>query len=169
MRKLLAKTLPISLFIISIGLYILGLINPILGTSMFLGLKKQSVYLFDSVEYFYEEGELFIGTLLLIFTFIFPILKYIVVLLKIIGTKFRGSTAIDIFIEIINKWAMLDVFVVALIIINMKMDSIIIVTKLKIGTTYFAASIVLLMICSLYLKFEKRIFPLSNTSKVSDS
>ena len=56
----------------------------------------------------------------------------------------RVSTAL----EIINKWAMLDVFVVAVLILNMKFDSVIIISKLEHGTTLFAISIVLMMICS---------------------
>ncbi|MGB0862879.1 MAG: paraquat-inducible protein A [Saprospiraceae bacterium] len=156
MKKISPKILPITLFTLSIGCFVLGLINPILHSSMFLGLKTQDIYLFGSVEYFYEEGEWFIGSILLIFTFIFPILKYIVVFSKIIEKNFKGSRLLDVFIEIINKWAMLDVFVVALIIINMKMSSIIIVSKLQIGTTYFAASVILLMTCSLYLKYQTK-------------
>lgn len=156
MKKISPKILPMSLFILSIGCFVLGLANPILRSSMFLGLKVQDIYLFGSVEYFFAEGEWFIGSILLIFTFIFPILKYIIVFSKIIGKNFEGSRLLDIFIEIISKWAMLDVFVVALIIINMKMGSIIIVSKLQSGTGYFAASIILLIICSTYLKFQTK-------------
>ena len=51
-------------------------------------------------------------------------------------------------LEIINKWSMLDVFVVAVLILNMKFDSSIIVSKLESGTTLFALSVVLLMTSS---------------------
>lgn len=43
---------------------------------------------------------------------------------------------------------MLDVFVVAVLILNMKFDSSIIVSKLEAGTTLFAVSVVLLMTSS---------------------
>ena len=46
----------------------------------------------------------------------------------------------------------LDVFIVALIILNMKFDSLFINTQLKIGTTYFAISLVLMMISSFILR-----------------
>lgn len=156
MKKHLPKILPIILFIISIYCFVMGLIHPILRSSMFLGLSKSDIYLFGSVEYFYGEGEWFIGTIILVFTFIFPILKYFILFFKIIDIQMHKTHRfIDVFIEIINKWAMLDVFVVALIIINMKMSSIILVSKLQIGTTYFAVSVLLLMVCSLYLKYLK--------------
>lgn len=123
---------------------------------MLLGLKKQDIYLFGSVEYFFEEGEFFVGGIILTFTFIFPILKYIFLFLKIINVQLKSGKIIDIVIDIINKWAMLDVFVVALIIINMKLNSILLASKLKVGTTYFALSILLLMICSVYLKYQAK-------------
>ncbi len=53
--------------------------------------------------------------------------------------------AIATTLDIINKWSMLDVFVVAVLILNMKFDSNIIVSKLEIGTTLFAVSVILLM------------------------
>lgn len=43
---------------------------------------------------------------------------------------------------------MLDVFVVAVLILNMKFDSSIIVSRLEAGTTLFAVSVVLLMTSS---------------------
>ena len=56
--------------------------------------------------------------------------------------------AIATALDIINKWSMLDVFIVAVLILNMKFDSSIIVSKLEIGTTLFAISILLLMTSS---------------------
>jgi uncharacterized paraquat-inducible protein A len=47
---------------------------------------------------------------------------------------------------------MLDVFVVAVLILNMKFDSSIIVSKLEAGTTLFAMSVVLLMTSSFIAK-----------------
>jgi uncharacterized paraquat-inducible protein A len=58
------------------------------------------------------------------------------------------ATALDI----INKWSMLDVFVVALVILNMKFDSLIIVSKLESGTTLFAISVILMMVSSFIVR-----------------
>jgi hypothetical protein len=43
---------------------------------------------------------------------------------------------------------MLDVFVVAVLILNMKFDSDIIISRLESGTTLFGISILLLMVSS---------------------
>jgi uncharacterized paraquat-inducible protein A len=43
---------------------------------------------------------------------------------------------------------MLDVFVVAVLILNLKMDSDMVISEMQNGTLYFAISILLMMICS---------------------
>ena len=60
--------------------------------------ERQNNSLFSSlgVEYFFEEGELFIGVLILVFTFIFPILKYIYLGSKLVGFQFKGSKISEI-------------------------------------------------------------------------
>lgn len=147
------KILPISLFFISILFFVLGMMQPIMRTTMLL-LHKKDIYLLGTFKYFYEEGELFIAVILLIFTFILPIFKYLFLGLKLLNITFSSSKAVSIVIEIINKWAMLDVFVVALIIINMKMNSTFVNAELKMGTSYFTASILLMIFCSMWLKYN---------------
>lgn len=155
MKNFLPKLPALALYVASIVFFILGMLHPIMKTTMFL-LSKKEIYLIDSVEFFFEEGEIFIGVLILIFTFIFPILKYLYLGAKQLGFRFKGSKTSEVIIDIINKWAMLDVFVVALIIINMKMNSAIIKSTLQSGATYFAISILLLMVCSLWIKYSEK-------------
>jgi paraquat-inducible protein A len=145
-------------YISALCCFLLGLYYPIMGTKIFLGLKEDSSYLTSTISYFFTEGEYFIGILLFIFSLVFPILKFIVVGIRLLNISYPYKKGISNFLDSINKWAMLDVFVVALVIVNMKMDSIFIKTKLEIGTTFFALSIVLLMICThLLSKQEKKI------------
>jgi uncharacterized paraquat-inducible protein A len=71
-------------------------------------------------------------------------------------------------LEIINKWAMLDVFVVAVLILNMKFDSIIIVSKLQAGTTLFAISIILLMTSSFFTRRWMTMVHKKNSGPLND-
>ena len=119
---------------------------------MFVGLSRKPIYLFSSIEYFFAEKEYFIGILLFTFTLIFPIFKYIFIGFRLINIKFGQRKWVEILVEVINKWAMLDVFVVAVIIVNMKFNSLIISTQIEIGTTFFALSVILLMTASYILK-----------------
>jgi len=130
----------------------MGLINPILENSMLIGLNRKPIYLLGSIEYFFAEKEYFIGLLLLVFTLVFPVFKYLFIGFRLINIEFGQQKWVEVLVEIINKWAMLDVFVVALIIVNMKFNSLIISTEIEIGTTFFAVSILLLMTASFILK-----------------
>ena len=144
------------LYIAAVMFFILGLYYPIMETKMFLGLKEDWSYLTGTISYFYEEKEYFIGTLILVFSLILPVIKFVVVSIRLLPVQIPYQESIVYYLDSINKWAMLDVFVVALVIVNMKMDSVLIKTQLEIGTTFFALSIVLLMLCTHILSWQEK-------------
>ncbi|MBR9920427.1 MAG: paraquat-inducible protein A [Bacteroidetes bacterium] len=147
------KQAAILTYLTSLGFFIAGMLNPIMGSKLFLQFKRDDVYLWSSVRDFYKDGEWFIASLLLIFTFLLPLAKY-----GFLGGRLflqRGNESINYWLEVVNKWAMLDVFVLAVIIVNLKFDSLIIVTDIRIGTTFFILSILLLMLTSFLLRTQK--------------
>lgn len=149
------KSLAIIILAASLLFFIMGFMFPLLRSGFGIGpftFKSDYVYISTSFSYFFEKGELFVGLLLLFFTIIFPILKYVFLFLTLFGKSLPRHGAVATALEIINKWSMLDVFVVAVLILNMKFDSDIIVSKLEAGTTLFAMSVVLLMISSFITK-----------------
>lgn len=146
------KQIAVLLLAASLLFFILGFMYPLLQSGYSIGplvLKRDKVYLWSSFRFFFDKGEAFIGVLLLFFTIIFPVLKYIFLFVTLSGFRLPRHRSMNTVLEIINKWAMLDVFVVAVLILNMKFDSRIILSKLEQGTTLFAISIVLMMSCSL--------------------
>jgi paraquat-inducible protein A len=147
-NKFERKQVALVILLASLLFFILGFLYPILQTGFQIGpftLKKEFVYLGSSFNYFFNNGEVFIGIILLLFTIIFPAFKFIFLILTISGKKINPHPSLILVLEIINKWAMLDVFVVAVLILNMKFDSKIIISKLEIGITLFAISVVLMM------------------------
>lgn len=140
------------IFLIASAIFFaMGFMYPLLETGYGIGpftLKKDYIYISTSFRYFFDQGEVFAGLLLLFFTIIFPVIKYIFLFLTLLGRKVPRHQFFSTALEIINKWAMLDVFVVAVLILNMKFDSTIIVSRLQSGTSLFAISVVLLMVCS---------------------
>jgi len=131
--------------------FFLGFRYPLLQSGIGLGpfmVSNDYVYLGTSFSYFFNKGEIFIGFILLFFTIIFPGLKFLFLAITLSGRQLPRHHYMSTVLEIINKWAMLDVFVVAVLILNMKFDSAIIVSRLQAGTTLFAISVVLMMICS---------------------
>lgn len=146
------KRVALLLLLASLLFFVMGFLFPLLQSGYGIGplvLKSEYIYLHSSFRFFFDKGELFIGLLLLFFTIIFPILKYIFLFITLSGRKLPRHQFMNTALEVINKWAMLDVFVVAVLILNMKFDSTIIISKLESGTTLFAISVVLMMVCSL--------------------
>lgn len=146
------KRVAVVLLAASLVFFAMGFFYPLLQSGYRIGplvLKSDRVYLWTSFRFFFDRGEAFIGLLLLFFTLVFPILKYFFLIATLSGYRFRGHRVMSTVLELINKWAMLDVFVVAVLILNMKFDSDIIISRLDYGTTLFAISILLMMTCSL--------------------
>ncbi len=146
------KGIALILLVASVIFFGMGFLFPMLESGYGLGpivLQRDEIYLSSSFRYFFDHGEIFIGLLLLFFTIVFPIIKYLFLFYTLAGKRLPRHHFISTALEIINKWAMLDVFVVAVLILNMKFDSVIIISKLQAGTTLFAIAVLLLMSCSM--------------------
>ena len=138
--------------LISIISFSLGVYYPLLSVkySLFgVGFGKTNTNIFDSVLMFFNSGDYFIAAIIFVFTFLLPIYKYAEVLVKrLILGKVIKSTSID-------KWNMLDVFLVALLLLNFKMNSAIIVMDLEIGTMFIAIAVVTRMVSIILLSKNK--------------
>ncbi len=151
-----SKLIIFSLFLVSVIFFILGLIYPILATKQqVLGivLKYQEVRLFDSVKLFYENNDYLLAVIIFLFTILLPILKFMELFNRIF-TTFRISKKTSCFLHLLDKWSMLDVFLVALLLLNFKMDSNIIVMKLKLGTTFIALSVVTRILTTVLINYK---------------
>ena len=138
--------------LISIISFSLGVYYPLLSVkySLFgVGFGKTNTNIFDSVLMFFNSGDYFIAAIIFVFTFLLPIYKYAELLVKrlILGKEIK-STSID-------KWNMLDVFLVALLLLNFKMNSAIIVMDLEIGTMFIAIAVVTRMFSIILLSKNK--------------
>ena len=145
---------PTALFIISFFLYTLSIVCYLIGisTPIFTTAKlyffKDEIDLFGSIVFFYKQREWFVGTLILVFTFIFPTLKYIV-----LGASFFIKfNSVQKLLDVISKWSMLDVYIVAILIVNFKMDSKIISMRIESGLFFFSASVLLSMLVASLVK-----------------
>lgn len=141
----------------SIVLFGLGLYFPILATkSQILGivLDYKEIRLFDSVTLFYRDHEYFLAAIILLFTIVLPILKFAELMISNFS-KITITKKSKYILKLLDKWSMLDVFLVALLLLNFKMDSNIIVMKLKIGTSLIAASVILRMVVSSLLERQR--------------
>ena len=99
--------------------------------------------------YFFDGDDFFMGVVVLLFTFILPAANSVLVFYRIIAGK-----KLNLFLDL-DKWNMLDVFVVALLLLNFKLQSNIMVMELKIGTTFIALSVVFRIITTILIDYGK--------------
>src|SRR5688572_19090447 len=145
------NSIALTVLVASALFFAMGFMFPLLQTGYGVGpirLQSEDIYLSTSFQFFFDKGEFFVGSVLLFFTIIFPVLKYIFLFVTLLGKKLPKQRFLGTALEIINKWSMLDVFVVAVLLLNMKFDSTFIVSDLQAGTTLFELSIVLMMAAS---------------------
>lgn len=138
-------------WIASVLFYILGLVYPLMSTQyqvLNIPLKSQQVTLFDSVRMFWNDNEYLIASIILVFTFIFPILKYIELALRLgTGKQFLKLQSVD-------KWNMIDVFLVAMLLLNFKMNSRFIVMRLELGTNFIALAVLTRLVTILLIDYR---------------
>ena len=127
-----------ALLVVSVTFYVLGLVYPLMSTKyqvLGIQLKHQEVTLFDSVRMFWESSEYLVASIILVFTFILPVLKYFELGLRLAtGRQFLRLQSVD-------KWNMIDVFLVAMLLLNFKMNSRFIVMRLEMGTNFIALAV----------------------------
>lgn len=133
----------VFLLLISTTFFIFGLIVPFYTTSK-LRFWETDVTLISAIRTLFNNGETFLGTVISFFTVLFPILKIAVSFFYLFGKKV--SDKMLKVLNLLGKWSMLDVFIVALLLLNMKLESQIIGMKLQPGVIYLSVSILVNMV-----------------------
>ena len=139
MSKQTRKIVGTVTLVLSIAFFCLGVYFPLLSTkTKILGINwsYQAMNLFDTIRMFFQNKEYFLASVILTFTFILPIVEYVNLIFRKLFHK-RGK-----FLQHLDKWNMLDVFLVALLLLNFKMNSNFIVMELKVGTTFIALAVI---------------------------
>jgi uncharacterized paraquat-inducible protein A len=96
---------------------------------------------------FFNSGDYLLSGIIFLFTIILPIVKFFELINRVFEF-IKFSKRITRILHALDKWSMLDVFLVALLLLNFKMDSNIIVMELKMGTNFIALAVILRMILS---------------------
>lgn len=128
--------------------YYLGLTLPIMSTKkqLIISYGYTESTLWDSILFFWYGNEYFLASLIFFFTIVFPIIKFIHLGASLFYPPFKKMKLFSLSHYISDKWSMLDVFIIALLIFHIKMNSNVVVTTLKPGTTFLALSIILRML-----------------------
>ena len=152
------------LLLLAFGTLIIGITAPLLTLIKFSFLEN-TVSLLSTVQQLYAEKEWFLFIVIALFSLCVPIIK-ITSLLLILNVSYPLGSFLDKslqVIETVGKWSMLDVFVVALLLVSVKLGAL---AKVEVhyGLYTFAASVLLTMGLSFWIhKLSKqRLNKLSN-------
>ncbi len=141
------------LLILSIILICLGLALPSVYKPGILGGTEYN--LFGAVQVLLEGGNITLGILVFVFSFIFPIAKNITALL-IARQVFTPSLKGLYFLEFLGKWSMMDVFLVAFLIGFTQLVAILSV-EARVGCYLFAIGVLLNNIATSLLAYRIKI------------
>jgi len=135
----------------SLALLIVGVSAPLL-TLQKLYFIENTISLISTIESLYEEQEWMLFFIIGLFSICIPVIK-IVSLILIVNVAYSRRSVLDYLltlIETLGKWSMLDVFVVALLLVSVKLGALARV-QVHYGLYVFAASVVLTMALSFWI------------------
>ena len=141
-----------ALVIASIILYIPANVLPMMEVETFAGTQADTII--SGVIYFLETGSYLIASVIFIASIIVPITKLIILIYLLISVQKKSPLhkkkrkKLYVLTEIIGKWSMVDVYVVAIMIALVHFGGM---TEIKAGdgATYFLLVVVVTMIAAM--------------------
>ncbi len=139
------------LLLVALAALIIGVTAPLLTLEK-LYFFENTVSLFTTVTGLFAQKEWFLFIVIALFSLCIPIIK-ISSLVLILNVEYKKGSFLDKalhVIEMIGKWSMLDVFVVALLLVSVKLG---VLAKVEVhyGLYAFAASVLLTMGLSMWI------------------
>lgn len=139
-----AKQLRLYIWVASV-LLLVGLVAPIITLSKFVLIKNTFSVLSGAIELL-KEGQVFLFLVITGFSVVIPMLK-LRVLYRLVSKREIAKDRIRKqlhWMHLYGKWSMLDVFVVAVLVVAVKLGAIADV-DMRFGLYAFAASVLLTM------------------------
>lgn len=140
-----------ALLVLALGLLIAGLRLPLITLEKFYFFSN-TVSLYSALMQLRAEREWGLFALIGLFSVVFPVIK-LVLLALVWNVEAQTSAAHRRHMRWLaeySKWSMLDVFVVALLVVSLKLGALA-QAHVREGIYYFAASVVLTMLVSYWI------------------
>lgn len=123
----------------------LGMVAPIITLKKFI-LIENTFSVLSGILQLLQEGQYFLFFVITVFSVVIPCLK-IALLFKLLGSNGGNTGSMDRYLHwmhVYGKWSMLDVFVVAVLVVAVKLGAIASV-EMRYGLVLFAAAVLLTM------------------------
>ena len=138
---------------VSIALLAIGLSLPLMNaqTGILWARWESSYSVWTGVVALWHQHEYLLATVLFVFSMVFPVIK-LVALIVLWWVKLDEDyrSALLRGLELLGKWSMLDVFVVAIMIVLVKLGPLANVQP-RSGVYFFAAAILSSMLTTMYV------------------
>lgn len=133
------------LLLLALAVLIIGITEPLLTLEK-MYFFENTISLFSTVIELFDQKEWFLFIIIAVFSLCIPLIK-ITSLLLILNLNYSKNSLLDKVlhvIETIGKWSMLDVFVVALLLVSVKLG---VLAKVEVhyGLYAFALSVLMTM------------------------
>jgi paraquat-inducible protein A len=151
----------IVLLLVTVALLAVGIVAPIITLNKFVLIENTFSILSGCIELIKEE-RFFLFFVITSFSIVLPLLK-IVVLFLLVSVKQNTNENLHRFLHwmhLIGKWSMLDVFVVAVLVVTVKLGAIASV-EARYGIYAFTAAVLLTMYVT------SRVVSLTSVTKAS--
>ena len=138
------------LLVLTLICFVVGLVSPIITTTKFYFIESTFSVLSGTIQLL-KEQQFFLFIIIAGFSVVIPLIK-IGVLFKLLdmhGSRFEKEPVVLNkylhWMHLYGKWSMLDVFVVAVLVVAVKLGAIASV-EMRYGLYFFAAAVLLTMI-----------------------
>lgn len=137
-----------ALLVFSVCCFVGGLTQPVFSSTRFFFFHND-ITLLGSITMLYQEGDIFLAIIILLFTVVVPLAKYVFLFTLLSATVRKTWVWPKKILGSVGKWSMLDVFVIALMIVTMKIQGGILRVELKTGTIFLALAVMSALIVSM--------------------
>jgi paraquat-inducible protein A len=138
------------LMLASLGLLLMAYSLPLMSVEKLVYWKNE-YSIIAGVRGLWDEGQFSLSIILFFFSIVFPLFKLAVLgVLWVVRLSAHKREFVLHWLGILGKWSMLDVFVVAILIVLVKLGPLVKVRPQR-GVYWFAAGVVLSMITSMYV------------------
>ena len=131
------------LLVVAMGLLFEGLTLPILTIKKFW-IFHNTFSIWSGMKSLYGAGEVFLGTVLLVFSILFPTGKNLLLFWIFVQGSWLGkfSQRLVRWAAVLGKWSMLDVFIVAILVASIKLG-ILAHAQVLSALYFFACSVII--------------------------
>lgn len=133
------------LVILGVVIFFSSIFSPLLSISE-LYMFTSTVSIYSALVTLIREGEWLLFIIILVFTIILPSIKYALLLSSGVKPNLLSSDSIKL-LEVISRWAMLDVFIVAVIVASVKLK-LFASAETHYGLYLFVTAVLLSILCA---------------------